>query len=289
MTGMHTELVSIPTDGDPLEGAYYTPTAKETVGGILLLHGNTMNFYVGAPRFLPPALVARGFACLAFNRRGHDILSTRDSRMPEGGALQTAAEGIEDNEAAAGWLGSHGYREPIVIGHSNGGMLGVQFAADHPTRTRALVLLSAHMGGPDILRRSCEVGHLAADRLEETLTKARNLVSSGRGSTLMLVPGWWYVVTAESLIDREASTPAILELAPAVRCPSLFLRGDQESVEIYPAEAFAARASGPSDVVVVSDCDHFYIGREQAVTDIVVSWLDDLVGAADDRPEKEHT
>jgi hypothetical protein len=25
-------------------------------GAVLLFHGNTMNFYVGAPRFLPPVL-----------------------------------------------------------------------------------------------------------------------------------------------------------------------------------------------------------------------------------------
>ena len=57
-------------------------------------HGNTMNFYVGAPRFLPPALTALGFACLAFNRRGHDILSIRNSRAAEGAAFETTAEVI---------------------------------------------------------------------------------------------------------------------------------------------------------------------------------------------------
>ena len=36
---------------------------------------------------------ALGFACLAFNRRGQDILSIRDSRAVEGAALQTFAEG----------------------------------------------------------------------------------------------------------------------------------------------------------------------------------------------------
>ena len=49
-----------------------------------------MNFYVGAPRFLPPALTAMGYACLAFNRRGHDILSIRDSHVAaEGAALSS--------------------------------------------------------------------------------------------------------------------------------------------------------------------------------------------------------
>ena len=87
---MLAELVSIPTDTLPLDGLYYESEGKAR-GAALLFHGNTMNFYTGAMRFLPPALVRLGLACLAFNRRGHDILSTRSSRLAEGGAYQTAA------------------------------------------------------------------------------------------------------------------------------------------------------------------------------------------------------
>src|SRR5712671_2357864 len=67
---MHTELVTIETDTLPLDGALYQPDGGGSTAAVLLFHGNTMNFYVGAPRFLPPALTALGFACLAFNRRG---------------------------------------------------------------------------------------------------------------------------------------------------------------------------------------------------------------------------
>ena len=67
---------------------------------MLLFHGNTMNFYVGAPRFLPPVLTRLGFACLAFNRRGHDILSIRDSRAAEGAAFQRRSAGSCDVEIA---------------------------------------------------------------------------------------------------------------------------------------------------------------------------------------------
>jgi hypothetical protein len=65
---------------------------------VLLFHGNTMNFYVGAPRFLPPVPTRLGFACLAFNRRGHDILSIRDSRAAEGAAFQRRSAGSCDVE-----------------------------------------------------------------------------------------------------------------------------------------------------------------------------------------------
>src|SRR2546429_601434 len=165
---MRAELVSIPTDAIPLDGLYYEPEGKAT-GAALLFHGNTMNFYVGAPRFLPPVLVKLGLACLTFNRRGHDILSTRASRIAEGGAYQLAHEGIEDNR----------------------------------------------------------------------LTETRNT----------------------------------LDLAPKVKCPTLYVRGDREPRASSPAEDFKARAGGPCTVEIVPDCDHFYNGREEQIQAIVSSWL----------------
>ena len=66
---MRTELISIATDTLPLDGAFYLPDAEPS-GAVMLFHGNTMNFYVGAPRFLPPVLTRLGFACLAFNWLG---------------------------------------------------------------------------------------------------------------------------------------------------------------------------------------------------------------------------
>ena len=268
---MRAELVSIPTDTIPLDGLYYEPEGR-AAGAAQLFHGNTMNFYVGALRFLPPALVKLGLACLAFNRRGHDILGTRNSRTPEGGAFQLAHEGIEDNRTAARWLSARGLPAPVVIGHSNGGMLAVRHVADHP-RTPALVLLSAHMGGKNILERTSKGGLMAQDRIEEFTTRARGLVASGRGRELMLMPGWWYAISAESYLDRLTETPDGLALAPTIKCPTLYVRGDKESRENYPAEDFRARAGGPCDVEIVPNCDHFYDGREEAVQAIVLSWL----------------
>ena len=101
---MKTTLVSITTDTIPLDGLWHEPdseTPRGTVrGAVLLFHGNTMNFYTGVPRFLPPVLTRLGYACLAFNRRGHDILAIRNSRAAEGAAFQTYAEAIEDNGLA---------------------------------------------------------------------------------------------------------------------------------------------------------------------------------------------
>jgi pimeloyl-ACP methyl ester carboxylesterase len=270
---MRAELVSIPTDTVPLDGLYYEPEGGRPRGAALLFHGNTMNFYTGPMRFLPPALVGLGLACLAFNRRGHDILSTRSSRAAEGGAFQRASEGIEDNRLAARWLAARGLAAPAVIGHSNGGMLAVRHVADHP-HTPALVLLSAHGGGKDIVQRGARSGLMVGERVEEFAARAREMVQAGRGRELMLMPGWWYAISAESFLDRLTETPDTLELAPRVRCPSLFIRGDKEPREQYPGEEFRARSGGPCTVEIVPDCDHFYNGREEAVRTIVSSWLE---------------
>jgi pimeloyl-ACP methyl ester carboxylesterase len=272
---MRAELVSIPTDTIPLDGLYYEPEGK-AIEAVLLFHGNAMNFYTCAMRFLPPALVKLGLACLAFNRRGHDILSTRNSRIAEGGAFQLASEGIEDNRIAARWMAEHGFPHPAIIGHSNGGMLAVRHVADHP-RTPALVLLSAHGGGKNIVQRGGKSGLMAGERVEEFAERAREMVKAGRGRELMLMPGWWYAISAESFLDRLTETPDILELAPKVRCPTLFIRGDQEPRDAYPAEDFRDRAGGPCTVEIVPSCDHFYNGREDAVVQIVSSWLRDAL------------
>ena len=277
---MRTELVSIATDTLPLDGAFHWPDDRPTTGAVLLFHGNTMNFYVGAPRFLPPVLTRLGFACLAFNRRGHDILSIRDSRAAEGAAFQLTQEGIDDNNYAAAWLAERGFPRPVVIGHSNGGMLAVKHVSDHP-ETPAMVLLSAHGGGRGGIKRSSRAGLMAGERLAEITAEARRLVAAGRGRDLMLMPGWWYVITAESFLDRMTEMPDVLELAPRVGCPTLYVRGDREDRDTYPAEAFKERAGSPVDVAIVPDCDHFYIGREAAICDLVADWLARTLGLAE--------
>jgi pimeloyl-ACP methyl ester carboxylesterase len=114
---------------------------------------------------------------------------------------------------------------------------------------------------------------LAGDRLDEITAQARALIAAGRGRELMLVPGWWYVISAESFLDRMTEMPDVLELAPTIRCPTLFIRGDEESPEIYPAERFKERAGGLCEVEIVPNCNHFYVGREATICKLVSGWL----------------
>jgi pimeloyl-ACP methyl ester carboxylesterase len=269
------ELVEIQTSGSPLVGLIYEPEEGATRASALLMHGNGMNFYSGALRFLPPTLLDHGIASLAYNRRGHDTVSC-PTREPEGNAYQTTAEAIADNDCAASFLEDRGHVAPIVIGHSNGGMLAAHHAVRHP-QTAALVLLSAHCGGADMIRRASRFGRFAGEDHDAFAARAAELVASGRGDQLMTMPGWYYVTTAASFIDALTNSPILLEDAARIVCPVLFVRGSQEDPDLYPAEAFAAAAAGPVDVRIIDDCDHFYSGHEELVSAIVADWLDTVI------------
>lgn len=273
---MRLQLVSIPTETLPLDGLYYEPDGRRPRGALLLMHGNCANFYVGPPGFLPPALTRLGLACLAYNRRGHDILATYGGREAVGGAFQLAEEAVLDNRHAAEYLRRRGFDTPIVIGHSNGGLLAIRHVADHPA-TPALVLLSAPGGGTQSTGLISSQGLLLRDRVAELSAEAERLVAEGRGDELLLLPGWWWVISARSLVDRLQCTPDALELAPSIRCPTLFLKGRDEPEAIYPARRFQAAAGAHCEVVEL-DCDHWYNGREEAVADAVTSWLERTLG-----------
>jgi pimeloyl-ACP methyl ester carboxylesterase len=269
---MQIEIVSIPTDTAPLDGLLYLPSDREVAGAVQLMHGNTMNFYVGPPRFLPPVLTSLGLACLAYNRRGHDVLANRDSRQLEGGAYQTIAESIEDNRLAREWLDDRGFRAPFVIGHSNGGMLAVPHVLDHPD-TPGLVLLSAHRGGRRIMRLMADRELMAGDEYNEITDRARNLVDTGRGGELMLVPGWWYVISAATYVEFLDHCPDVVELARQIPCESLFVRSKGEPTDVYPAEEIADQSPFPVDIKILDVGGHYYVGGEDLVASTVAAWL----------------
>ncbi len=271
MAGFDIALVSIETDSHPLDGLFYRPRAEPRAQA-MILHGNCMNFYTGAPKFLPPVLAELGIATLAFNRRGHDVIATLNSREATGGAFQRIDEAIADSLYAEAWLRGRMDAAPIVIGHSNGGMLAARHAAKRDD-IPALILLSAHQGGKGMVPFASANGLLAQDRLPEFEELAREAVAAGRGANLMHLPGWWYAITAESLVDNLDRLPATMELAPAISCPTLFIAGDQEPAEMYPAAAFVEKIAGPGTARIIPDCDHFYTGRFDAVSAEVLDWL----------------
>lgn len=273
---MITELISIPTPTHPLDGAFYTPEGP-IKNAAMYCHGNQMNFYVCAARFLAPHITSLSYAFMPFNRRGHDSVSTLDSRDCVGGAFQTVAEGIEDNHLAAQYLADRGFPEPIVFGHSNGGVLASEHVANHP-ETRALILLSAHAGGNRLTNPTSARSYTINEKTEDQIKEAEALVAAGKSRQLMLIPAWWWVISARTFLDRLTNAPDLVANASKIKCPVLFVRGDQEPEENYPAERFQKNCRGHCEISIIPNCDHFYVGVEDTVANVVAGWLTRTVG-----------
>jgi hypothetical protein len=67
---MLQRLVTLETPTTPLDGVLYEPEDGPSRGCVQFFHGQTMNFYVGNNRFMPPALDA-GHRLPARGFRGH--------------------------------------------------------------------------------------------------------------------------------------------------------------------------------------------------------------------------
>src|SRR5262249_27847307 len=161
---------------------------------------------------MPETLVANGIACLAFNRRGHDMVTSLRGRDIGGGAFQLVHEAVADNRHAAAWLRRRGFAAPIVIGHSNGCVLATHDAADRPA-TPAAVLMSAHRGGRGITARISEKGLFGRGELKDLIAAAERMIAEGRSRELMLLPGWWWIASAECVVDYASNMPDILDNA----------------------------------------------------------------------------
>ena len=235
---MRTELISIPTPTHPLDGAYYTPDGA-IKSAAMYCHGNQMNFYVCAARFLAPFVTSLGYAFLAFNRRGHDSVSTFDSREPVGGAYQTVAEGIEDNELAAQFLANQGFNNPVVIGHSNGGVLASEHVARHP-ETPALILLSAHAGGNRLTNPRSARSFTITDKTDEQTKEAEE---QHNADPRLDRPG--LLAAAEQLSEEEQR--GMEQRHPAQRQQDQRHRGD-------PVVDAGGRGVARDDVVLAHEC-----------------------------------
>jgi pimeloyl-ACP methyl ester carboxylesterase len=215
-------------------------------------------------------------SALAYNRRGHDILSIRNSRDVEGGALQLTSEAIADNTYAREWLLEKGYSSPICVGHSNGGVLATKHAATYKD-TPALILLSPHIGGKDMLPIASSKGLFGASEYPEIINIAKEMISNGKGDELISMPGWYWITTPRSIVDLATNLPHLIEEAPKIKCPVLFIRGDQEPKNLYPAEAFKNACNSTVDIVIIENSNHFYVSAENTVKKIICDWIRDKI------------
>lgn len=131
------EWTSVST-GDVALGARYRAAGPRTP--VLLVHGLASNARtwdeVGA------GLVAAGHPVLAVDLRGHG----RSASVPDAPGTDPTFAAAADLAGVCSWLG---WSRPLVAGHSWGGNIALQLAADRPDLVAGLVLVDGgwlHLG-----------------------------------------------------------------------------------------------------------------------------------------------
>ena len=128
-----------------------------------------------------------------------------------------------------------------------------------------------------MLRLMADNGLMARERYEEITAEARHLVESGDGDQLLVVPGWWYVISAATYVDLLDNCPDIVEFAAHIPCDALYIRSTEEPPSLYPGELISDRSPFSVKVSVRDVGGHYYVDHEDEVAGAVAAWLAPLV------------
>jgi pimeloyl-ACP methyl ester carboxylesterase len=272
---METELITINSeDGCELDGAFYKASEANKISTdkcvVYLIHGRSMNFYTGFPRFLPPALTAYGYDCLSLNRRGRSVLTLTPGWKPEGDAVAMFSDQMKDALAGLKFLKNLGYSSIIVGGHSQGGLLSAALAAQHKD-IKGVILASA-IPGYDII----PPWH-PREVVDKIIDEAKVAASEGKYDKLFTLDGWPWVISAKTVLQELSPVPAQLKaFMEKISAPILSFYGS-EDIEPQLAgpgkEAFEVSPSRNKKFEIIDGADHFYKGYENKIQQEVVNWM----------------
>ena len=273
---METSLSTIrSSDGTPLDGVFYTrsprrtPQERRTV--VNFVHGRSMNFYVGLPRFAAADLVGSGYDVVAMNRRSAGVAGIRDSFQGVGDAWTLWSEHRMDVEAVVHHLKGLGYQRIVMVGHSQGGLLAADYAARDPSVAGLILAAPAPFTGLSMILPDGAQG--------DTLARARAMVAEGRGRKLLALPVFPWIISASVAVDPF--TPGLVvplaDLAERYLGPLLVFCGDAEQDRRMVSAARTAYERSPSRakrLETLEGCGHFYVGFEERVTALMREWLE---------------
>ena len=272
---METELITIKSeDSCELDGAFYQASEGKKLTSdkcvVYLIHGRSMNFYTGFPRFVPPALTAIGCDCLSLNRRGRSILTLTPGWKPEGDAVSMFSDQMNDALAGLEYLKNHGYTRIIVGGHSQGGLLSAALAAQDSDING--VILASAIPGYDIIPP-----WYPKEVVGKIIDGAKVAASEGNYDKMFTLDGWPWVISAKTVL--QALNPVLADLKAFMEKITVPILSFYGSEDIEPElsgpgkEAFEVSPSRNKKFEIIDGADHFYKGYENKIQQEVVSWM----------------
>jgi pimeloyl-ACP methyl ester carboxylesterase len=178
---------------------------------IVLLHSAAGSVKGWGP--FPQALAGEtGRRVVAYSRRGHGA-SSRLAQLPGADFLD-----VEARDVVPLVLDAFGIDRCVLFGHSDGGSIAALVAAEHPSRTCALIMLAAHFFVEDVTLK----GIRAAGRQHRERGPAAALVRQHDDPEGAFRA--WHDVWLSSEFQTMDLRPALRR----IRCPVLAIQGEND-------------------------------------------------------------
>lgn len=217
---------------------------------VMLLHGYTDSRQSYRPLL---AMLPVGLRLIAVSHRGHG-----DSDKPA--SRYDTAELTAD---VAHFMDALGIDRAVIVGHSMSSRVAQRFAALHPDRTQALILIGAF---------TTLTGHAAVDALREGVATVGDPVDPDfarefqRSTLAQPVPSWFFeTVVAESLkvpvhvwrsaLDAQIAGDSAADHA-AITAPTLVLWGDKDTIGSHEQQTQIAAAIRDARLIVYGGIGH---------------------------------
>jgi pimeloyl-ACP methyl ester carboxylesterase len=254
---------------------------------LVVVHGFTANGMLYAPTL--SRLVSMGFKVVAIDVAGH------------GGTSVLPVQG-GDVDAYAALLGQAldelGIRRPILVGHSMGGRLVAQLAADRPDFASGVVLVDAIVGKPwDDLIRWLKVAppvlglfaSLMVLDLAGTVFVVDDKARAARlaRSLTRLVVGnvsrpWRLIGPARSILQSPASVP-VMEALGRTEIPVVILHGDRDLIVPFTTARDAGRRCGARVVAIHGAMHSWLLSDPETFPGVIGELLRSELGVAYER------
>ena len=158
-----------------------------------------------------------------------------------------------------GVLNACNVKNPLLIGHSDGGTIALLYAAGHSERLRGVITEAAHIFIEDVTIK----GVLEAVKVYENGDLKEKLARYHGGMTDAVFRRW-----ADRWLDpafREWNMEASLS---GITCPLMVLQGkEDEYAGLAQVEGIRNQVAGPVKTVVIENCRHVphHQAREQVI------------------------
>lgn len=208
------------------------------------------------------------FRVVTWDQRGHG-----GSDSPPDPAAYSVDTTMDD---MASLLDEHGPGRGVLVGHSLGGYLSLEFTRRHPERVEALVLVGAGPGFRDDAARANwnRFTERIADRAETRGMEALDNERELHGDRHTSVEG--LVKSARGVLAQDDS--AVLDSLPSVAVPALVIVGEHDAQFLASADYMAAKIPD-AQLVVVPDAGHsINVQQPEVFEQVVASFVDERLG-----------